>query len=84
MSLSCTVVFGARQHKAKVTPGTLLAQVLAEACATWRLDESQFDLISQVKTKGSPIDLGSTWRLSGLANNVCFNVCVHCDCIHLF
>jgi hypothetical protein len=71
MTLSCVVVFGSRQHKAKVTPGTHLAQVLADACAAWNLDDSQYELISSANAaKAKPVDLGTPWRLAGLANNV--------------
>jgi hypothetical protein len=78
MTLSCVVVFGSRQHKAKVTPGTHLAQVLADACAAWKLDESQYELLPANAPKPKPLDLGTPWRLAGLANNVrCHdNLCV--------
>jgi hypothetical protein len=63
--------FRSRQHKAKVTPGTHLAQVLADACAAWNLDDSQYELISSANAaKAKPVDLGTPWRLAGLANNV--------------
>lgn len=69
-----TVVFGARQHKSKVTPGTLLSQVLADACTALALgDASQYALLHGGAVK-KPLDLATPFRLSGLANNVSQNI----------
>lgn len=64
------VVHGARQHKSKVTPGTLLSQVLTDACAALALGEpAQYALLHGGAVK-KPLDLATPFRLSGLANNV--------------
>lgn len=63
------VVYGARQHKVKTTPGMLLAQVLSEACSGLALGDSAQFVLMHGTTSKKPVDLATPVRLSGLANN---------------
>ncbi|KHJ80230.1 hypothetical protein OESDEN_20099 [Oesophagostomum dentatum] len=55
----------ARRCFVKVTPGTLLKQVLEEACLKEGFDVAAFRLVNQKRS----VDLALPFRLSGLPNN---------------
>jgi tether containing UBX domain for GLUT4 len=63
------VIYGARQHKVKTTPGMLLAQVLSDACIGLALGDSASFVLMHGTTSKKPVDLATPVRLSGLANN---------------
>ncbi|KAL4108926.1 hypothetical protein PRIC1_000634 [Phytophthora ramorum] len=64
--MALNVEFNHQSKRVKVTPGTTMFQVLAEAKEHFRLDDSrQFQLLHRSK----PIDLSIPFRLTGISNN---------------